>query len=196
MPAAAVPLVILAYLVGTWPTAQLVASRSGVDPTATGSGNPGASNVTRLVGRRAGALVLAGDVGKGLVATLAGLAVGGRPLGLACGLAVVVGHIAPVTRWFRGGKGVATAAGAALVLWPMAVLALAVVWGMALAVGRRASVASIAAAASLPLVVWSIGGGPVDVVAAGVIAIAVIVRHRDNVTRLRRGEEPVVIGDR
>jgi glycerol-3-phosphate acyltransferase PlsY len=192
MPASAVPLVIVAYLLGTWPTAQWVAGRSGIDPTRAGSGNPGASNVTRLVGRRAGALVLAGDLGKGLLATLAGLVVGGRLLGLACGLAVVAGHVAPVTRGFRGGKGVATAAGVALALWPVAVLVLGVVWGITLAVDRRASVASMVTAASSPVAVWLTGGRRLDVAAALVLAALVVARHRDNLTRLRRGEEPRV----
>lgn len=194
MPAASFPLVILAYLIGTVPTAQLVAARWGVDPTTAGSNNPGASNVTRLAGRRAGVLVLVGDLGKGALATLVGLAVGGRPLGLACGLAVVLGHIAPLTRWFRGGKGVATAAGVSVVLWPWVAVALVAVWGVTLAVTRRASVASMAAAGAGPFLVWMSGAGVADVAVSAVIAVLVVVRHRDNVRRIRRGDEPVVTG--
>jgi glycerol-3-phosphate acyltransferase PlsY len=99
--------VALGYLLGTIPTAELVGRRAGHDPTLEGSGNPGASNVFRTVGARAGALVFAGDVVKGMVATGIGLAAGDRMLALVCGAAAVVGHIAPVTRRFRGGKGVA-----------------------------------------------------------------------------------------
>src|SRR5689334_17894800 len=105
-----VVLVPLAYLAGMFPTARLVGGRTGHDPTHEGSGNPGASNVYRLAGRRAGAMVFLGDFAKGALAAGVGLAVGGRALGLACGAAAVAGHIAPVTRRFRGGKGVATAA--------------------------------------------------------------------------------------
>src|SRR4051794_404859 len=112
----AVVLVALAYFAGTFPTAALATRRTGHDPAQEGSGNPGASNVYRLAGRRAGAIVFGGDLLKGALAALAGLAAGGRALGLACGIAAVIGHIFPVTRRFRGGKGVATAAGMAVVL--------------------------------------------------------------------------------
>lgn len=194
MPAASFPLVVLAYLIGTVPTAQVVGARWGVDPTVAGSHNPGASNVRRLAGRRAGMVVLAGDLGKGVLAAALGSAVGGRPLGLACGLAVVVGHIAPVTRWFRGGKGVATAAGVSVVLWPAAALGLAAAWAVTLALTRRVSVASMVAAAAGPLLVWAAGGGTADVVVSAVIALAVVGRHRDNLRRIRDGDEPAVVG--
>ena len=105
--------VLPAYLLGTFPTAILVGRREGRDPTSEGSGNPGASNALRTMGRRAAALVLIGDVGKGAAAAAAGAAVGGRAVGVGCALAAVVGHVAPVTRRFRGGKGVATLTGAA-----------------------------------------------------------------------------------
>jgi glycerol-3-phosphate acyltransferase PlsY len=192
MLAAAVPLVLLAYLVGTAPTASWVAAASGHDPTTEGSGNPGASNVTRLVGRRAGALVLAGDLGKGLVATLAGLAVGGHGLALACGLAVVAGHIVPVTRRGHGGKGVATAFGVVVVLWPPVALVLLATWLLAVVVTRRASVASLAAAVVCPLAVAWLGSSRVDTVAAASLALAIVLRHRDNLVRLTRGEEPAL----
>src|SRR3954470_11076122 len=103
-------LVVLAgYLLGTLPFAHLVAGRRGVDPTAEGSGNPGASNVYPTAGRRAGVAVLACDALKGAAGVGPALAVGDRQLGLLAGLAAVVGHVFPLTRRFRGGKGVATA---------------------------------------------------------------------------------------
>src|SRR4051812_39974792 len=104
-------LVVPCYLLGTFPTALLVGRREGRDPTTEGSGNPGASNALRTMGRRAGALVLLGDLGKGVVATAVGQAAGGAAVGVACGVAAVVGHIFPVTRGFRGGKGVAAGGG-------------------------------------------------------------------------------------
>jgi glycerol-3-phosphate acyltransferase PlsY len=192
MPAASLLLLVLAYLVGTVPTAQLVAGRWGVDPTVAGSHNPGAANVTRLAGRRAGLLVLAGDLGKGVLATAIGLAVGGRSLALLCGLAVVLGHVLPVTRWFRGGKGVATAAGVALVLWPAPAGVLALVWLVALAVSRRASIASIAAAACGPAAVALAGASPADMIVVTAIGVSVIARHHDNLRRIRRGTEPLM----
>lgn len=179
-----------AYLLGMLPTARVVAGRVGVDPTSAGSGNPGASNVTRLVGWRAGVAVLAGDLAKGAAATAAGLLIGGRPLALVGALAVVLGHVVPLTRPTRGGKGVATAAGAALVLWPGALLTVAVAWTAVLLVSRRAAVASLAAAAVLPAAVLVAGAGPADVLVALALGVLVAVRHRDNLRRLRRGEEP------
>src|SRR5881227_4428176 len=94
-------LLALSYLLGTFPTALIVARLAGHDPTKEGSGNPGASNVYRLAGARAGLAVLRGDAAKGAAATGVGRAVGGPPLALACGIADVVGHVFPVFRGFR-----------------------------------------------------------------------------------------------
>ena len=119
-PGVAAACVAGAYLLGTFPTARLASRRRGVDPTGAGSRNPGATNVYRTAGRRAGVLTLVGDVVKGATAAGLGWAVGGHGLGVACGVAAVVGHVAPLTRPSRGGKGVATVAGMALVLFPLA----------------------------------------------------------------------------
>src|SRR5690349_18914145 len=97
-----------AYAAGTFPTAQLVGRRLGRDPTREGSGNPGATNVYRTAGRRAGLMVALGDVAKGAVPTAVGYLVDGRPLATVAWAAAVAGHVAPVTRRLRGGKGVAT----------------------------------------------------------------------------------------
>jgi glycerol-3-phosphate acyltransferase PlsY len=137
-------------------------------------------------------LVLAGDLGKGLVATLAGLAVGGHGLALACGLAVVAGPIVPVTRRGHGGKGVATAFGAVVVLWPPVALVLLVTWLLAVGITRRASVGSLAGAVACPLALAWLGSGTVDTVAAASLALAIVLRHRDNLVRLTRGEEPAL----
>src|SRR3954447_5481745 len=104
-------LVALGYLLGALPTALAVGRRVGRDPTLEGSGNPGASNVYRTAGAKAGAMVFAGDFLKGAIATGIGLVAADRTLAVACGAAAVLGHIAPVTRRFRGGKGVVTACG-------------------------------------------------------------------------------------
>ena len=182
-------LVAPAYVLGTFPTAQLVARRAGRDPTAEGSGNPGATNVYRLAGRRAGAAVLAGDFAKGALATAAGLRVGGRDLAMATGGAAVLGHIFPITRGFRGGKGVATAAGLAVVLHPMVSAVLAAVW-VAVAKGAgKSSLASLAAAGGLPLGVAAAGRPRWEVLAAAALSAVVAVRHRANIGRLLRNEE-------
>src|SRR5689334_10263386 len=134
-------LVPAAWALGTFPTAVLVARAHGHDVTKEGSGNPGASNVARLVGWRAGALVLIGDFAKGAIAAGVGLAVGGRAGAFALGIAAIVGHTFPIYR--KGGKGVATAGGALLVLYPLIVLGLAVVWFVVARVFHKSSIASL-----------------------------------------------------
>jgi glycerol-3-phosphate acyltransferase PlsY len=181
--------VVGAYLLGTVPTAQVVAARRGIDPTADGSGNPGASNVYRLAGRRAGIAVLLIDMAKGAVPALVGLLLGGRALGVACAAAAVLGHIAPATRGWRGGKGVATASGAAIVLWPLPSVVLAVVFLVAARVIGIASVGSLLIAAGLPVLVALFGGPGWEVAAAAGISILVVARHRDNIRRLGSGDE-------
>jgi acyl phosphate:glycerol-3-phosphate acyltransferase len=185
-------LVILAYFLGTFPTAMLVGRWAGHDPTLEGSGNPGASNAYRTMGRKAGAAVLLGDLGKGAVAAGVGLLLGGRAVGVACGLAAVVGHVAPVTRRFRGGKGVATAAGMSLVLLPLASLGLALVWAVSAKVSRRASVASLVIAVGLPLAALAVGRPAAEVAAFAACSGLVVARHRGNIERLRHGQEGTI----
>ena len=182
-------LVVPAYLLGTFPTAILVGRSQGRDPTREGSGNPGASNTMRTMGRRAGALVLLGDLGKGAAATGLGWALGGRAVGVACGMAAILGHVVPVTRGFRGGKGVATGAGMALVVLPLPALLLGVLWGSVTKLTGAASAGSVAVAAGLP-VAAAVSGRPIGEVAAFAgCGGLVLLRHRDNIDRLRRGEE-------
>lgn len=182
-------LVVPAYLLGTFPTALVVGRREGRDPTQEGSGNPGASNAYRTMGRRAGALVLAGDLCKGAVAAGVGLASGNRGVAVACGLAAVVGHVLPVTRRFRGGKGVATAAGMTIVLLPVAAVVLAVSWVVLARVSRTASAASVAIAVSLPVAAIAHDRALVEVAAFAACGALVVIRHSGNIDRLLRGEE-------
>ncbi len=182
-------MVAVAYFVGTIPTAHLVGRRVGVDPSRSGSGNPGASNVYRLGGRRAGVAVLVVDMLKGAAPTAVGLVVGGRELGVACGIAAVLGHVLPATRRFKGGKGVATASGAAVVLWPIPSLVLGVVFFLAARFIGIASVGSLLMAAGLPVLVALTGRPAWEVVAASLLALIVVVRHGENIRRLGRGEE-------
>jgi glycerol-3-phosphate acyltransferase PlsY len=182
-------LIVPAYLLGTVPTAILVGRRRGIDPTSEGSGNPGASNAFRTMGRRAGAAVLLGDLAKGTIAAGCGLATGNRAVAVGCGLAAVLGHVAPITRGFRGGKGVATAAGMALVLLPLPALGLAAVWFAIVKATGAAAVGSIVIAVGLPVLAALVGRPAGEVAAFAVCGVLVVARHRGNIDRLRRGEE-------
>lgn len=188
-PVAIVGVLAGSYLLGTLPTALVVGRHRGVDPTSAGSGNPGATNVYRTAGRRAGVLTLVGDLAKGALAAGAGWAVGGRGLGVACGVAAVLGHVAPVTRRFHGGKGVATSAGMALVLFPLPLLGAVALFVVVTRATRVVALGSVAAAASLPLGAVALGSPGTEILALVVCAVLVIVRHRANLGRLRRGEE-------
>jgi acyl phosphate:glycerol-3-phosphate acyltransferase len=181
--------VVASYFLGTFPTALLVGRSRGVDPTLAGSGNPGATNVARTAGRRAGVLTFAGDAAKGAGAAALGWAVGGHGLGVACGLAAVAGHVLPLTRGFRGGKGVATAAGMAVVLFPAAAAVAAVAFGLAVAATRTVSAGSIVGAVTLPVAAAAFGASGGEVAALVVCAVLIVARHRDNIARLRRGAE-------
>lgn len=181
--------VVVAYLLGTFPTAVLVTRRRGVDPTRAGSGNPGATNVLRTAGKRAGAATLVGDVAKGALAAGGGWLVGGHGLGVACGVGAVVGHVLPVTRGLRGGKGVATAAGMAVVLYPVAMTVATVGFGLVLASARMVSLGSIVAVVLLPPVAAALGAPGWEVAALALCAVLIVARHRDNIGRIRRGEE-------
>jgi glycerol-3-phosphate acyltransferase PlsY len=175
------------WLLGSFPTAILVARAHGRDITAEGSGNPGASNVLRVLGTRAFVLVMVVDFLKGALAAAAGLLLGGRPGAYALGVAAVLGHTLPLYR--KGGKGVAAAGGMVAVLFPWITIVLALVWVTLAKVGRKASVASIVCAAAFPALVatWGYAGWEVGVV--GAVAAFVIVRHAANIRLLVRGEE-------
>lgn len=187
--AAALALVPVAYLVGTFPTAQLVARARGHDITREGSGNPGASNVYRVLGRGPGAVVFAGDIAKGALPALAGLVLWGHAGAYALGVAAVLGHVYPATRRFRGGRGVATAGGMAFVLYPLVSLGLLVVFGVVSRWTHRASVASITISVALPPLVWATGEDGWEVAVVAGLATLVLARHSANLRRLVHGEE-------
>ena len=186
---AVLAVVVLAYLLGTFPSADLVARHYGVDVTKSGSGNPGASNVMRLIGWKAGVVVLVADAAKGAIAAAAGLALDGHRGAYILGGAAVLGHMFPIWRKFKGGRGVATGAGVLLVVYPLIIAGLAVVW-IAIARGlHKASVASLVCAVAAPILVVIFGGTTIDVVVVAAVALLLIARHASNLRRLVRGEE-------
>ena len=185
-----------AWLLGGLPTGVWLARwRGAPDPTRTGSGSSGATNVGRLLGWRWGLLVLGLDLGKGLLA--AGLptvlGAGGQGAALA-GLAAVVGHCASPWARFRGGKGVATSAGVALVLAPLAALGALAGMVIVLVAGRRmapASLAGVALFAGLSAL-GPLAAGPPWL--GGALLAVVLATHRQNLGRLARGVEPTLWG--
>jgi len=185
----------VAYLLGTFPAATLVARAAGHDVLREGSGNPGASNVYRLAGWKAGLVVFVADVGKGAVASGVGLALDGHRGAYLLGLAAVVGHMLPVTRRFKGGRGVATAGGALVVLFPLIAVALGIVWFLIARVLRKASVASIVVVVAFPVLVAAAGGTLLDISVTTALALLVLARHLPNLRRLLRGQE-LGLGDR
>jgi glycerol-3-phosphate acyltransferase PlsY len=177
----------LAWLLGTFPSAELVARAKGRDITAEGSGNPGASNVARLLGWRYGAIVLLLDFAKGALAAGAGLWIGGRPGAYVLGIAAVVGHMFPLYR--KGGKGIATGGGWLVVLFPVIVVILAVVWVVVARVFKKASLASLLITVLFPIAAAIAGYDWWEVAVLAAMAVLVIGRHAANIRRLIHREE-------
>jgi acyl phosphate:glycerol-3-phosphate acyltransferase len=188
-------LVPLAYLLGSFPTAALVARATGHDILREGSGNPGASNVYRLAGWKAGLIAFAGDFAKGAIPSAVGLVLDGNRGAYLLGFAAVVGHVLPVMFRFRGGRGVATAGGALAVIFPLITLGLAVVWFIIARGLRKASVGSIVVTVAFPVLVALTGNSWGDVVTTSALALVVLSRHVPNLLRLFRGQEPGLGGD-
>jgi glycerol-3-phosphate acyltransferase PlsY len=178
-----------AYLLGTFPSAALVASASGIDITKAGSGNPGASNVTRSLGWKKGVLVFALDAAKGAVAALVGLWIGGRAGGYVLGAAAIVGHVFPWLRGMRGGKGVATGGGVIGALHPVVGLAVGAIWIVVSRLTGKAAVASIAAVIAAPIGLALKGAPAWEFVATVGLCSLLVVRHAGNIQRLLRREE-------
>jgi glycerol-3-phosphate acyltransferase PlsY len=193
---------ILAYLLGSVPWG-LVLTRmfTTVDIRRQGSGNIGATNVRRLAGTPLGLLTLAGDLLKGAAPVyLAGNVTGLDPIQQAffvsfAALAAFAGHLFPLYLKLKGGgKGVATAAGCFLVISPMSVLAALIAFLLVLGWSGRVSAGSLSAAAVLPAAVWWRLGSPVYCGCAALMAVLIVLRHRDNIRRLLNGSEPAVNG--
>lgn len=182
--------VALGYLVGSVPFAFLLARRHGVDLRRVGSGNVGAANVLRTSGVPDGVLAVCLDAVKGAIAVLvAQRLTAGPATPVAAGLAAVIGHVYPVWLGFRGGKGVATAAGVFAVLAPMALGIASAVFALGVWATRYVSVGSIAAAITLAVVTAASGVPAAVAVGAAVSAFIIVHRHRANLARLVAGTE-------
>ncbi len=182
------------YLLGSLPFGYLVARAHGVDIFKAGSGNPGATNVKRVLGAKAGNTVFALDVVKGALAAAWPLlpflaAPDARMMGLVGVIAAVLGHSFSIFTRFKGGKGVATAAGGLVVLIPVSCAIGALVWVVTFFLTRYVSLGSILAAVAVPAASWLRGNPlPLNIVAT-VLGLFVIIRHRENIRRLLNGTE-------
>jgi acyl phosphate:glycerol-3-phosphate acyltransferase len=187
-PAAATALV-LAYLLGSIPFSYLVARRAGIDVRAVGSGNVGATNVMRSAGRAAGLLAFVLDFLKGSAATWLAARLAGTTIAAVAAVVAVIGHMAPVWLSFKGGKGVATGAGAFLPLMPVPTLIGLATFAVTAALTRYVSLGSIAGAAALPLA-GLVRHEPAPVVeAAAALAVLITWKHRGNLARIFAGNE-------
>lgn len=183
--------VIAAYLLGSIPTGLLLARfLGGVDIRTTGSGNIGATNVYRTMGRKIGVMTLIGDCLKGLVPLLLALRFGLPETWIALvGLAAFLGHVFTIFLKFKGGKGVATALGVFLAISPLAVAGALLVFILLVWLSRFISLGSIGAAAVMPFLVWLSGASGDRIALTIVIALIVIVKHHENIRRLIDGTE-------
>ena len=204
-------LIIGSYLLGSIPFAFVIAKAHGKDLRSIGSGNIGATNLSRALGRKWAYFCFVLDVLKGLLPMLAIIRLVSSPLGiaelflwLAVGCAAILGHIFPVYIKFKGGKGVATSLGVALGLWPYYTICASfafVVWTAVVLLSRYVSLASIAASVAFPVALilaialtpgWNFADLWPLLTAAIAIPLMVIMRHRENIKRLIAGTETKV----
>jgi acyl phosphate:glycerol-3-phosphate acyltransferase len=191
--------VVISYFLGATPSGYLAGLARGVDVRTAGSGNIGATNVFRVLGRTAGAIVLAADALKGFVSAwwMPALALRLFPsadaarenLALAGGVAAILGHIYTFWLKFKGGKGIATSCGVVLAWAPVACLTAMALWGLVLAVSKYVSLASIAAAIILPFAVWYWKGSATMTGVMVGLSLLAIYKHKANIQRLLKGAE-------
>jgi glycerol-3-phosphate acyltransferase PlsY len=183
--------VLFAYLLGSVPTGYLLGYFAGVDVRRAGSGNVGATNVARVVGKRQGVWTLLADCGKGFIPVMVASQLGLDPTTTALvGIAAFLGHLYPLFLKFRGGKGVATGFGVLLELAPWATLCLIVIFAVAVLTTRIVSFSSMTGAAAAPFVLWLFDHPPSGIFMSAFLAVMIILRHRSNIRRLLAGTEP------
>jgi glycerol-3-phosphate acyltransferase PlsY len=184
---------LVAFLIGSLPTGYLMGRAKGVDIRKAGSGNIGATNVFRTLGRGPGLAVFAIDAFKGFAACrFLGMGVGpgsAELVSMICGFCAILGH--NYTPWlgFKGGKGIATSFGVLLGLTPLGLLVALATWLLALGASRYVSLASILAALVLPAATWLVGGSPKLVLMTVLVSSLAIYKHKANIRRLLDGTE-------
>lgn len=182
---------LMGYLLGSVSSAVIVSKMMGLqDPRTQGSGNPGATNVLRLGGKKAAIITLIGDLLKGLLPVIIAGSVTDQPWILALtAVAAFLGHLYPVFFGFKGGKGVATAIGAIIGLSPAIAGLLFVTWTAVAVISRYSSLSALVGAALAPVYAWWLGLPGQIVLAIVLIAVMLFWRHRENISRLLAGTE-------
>ncbi|MCK9637562.1 MAG: glycerol-3-phosphate 1-O-acyltransferase PlsY [Methylobacter tundripaludum] len=180
-----------AYLIGSISSAIIICRMMGLpDPREQGSGNPGATNVMRIGGKKAAAITLLGDSLKGLIPVYAANVLG-LPLELVAttGLAAFIGHLYPVFFGFKGGKGVATSVGVLLGFFWALGLAFMATWYLIYKLGKISSLSALVASTLSPVFAWFIVGNEAIVAASAVMTVFLLWRHKSNIQRLLAGQE-------
>jgi len=184
-------LVIFSYLLGSVPSGLIIGKLSGLDVRKAGSGNIGATNVARLLGKTGGLLTLVGDTAKGFIPVLVVQQMGfSYSVTALVGVAAFLGHLYPIFLKFKGGKGVATSFGVLLGLAPLATIILLVVFAAVAFTTRIVSLSSMVTAVAAPLVLWLFYYSPTYVIVTAFMALMIVFRHYANIQRLLNGTEP------
>jgi glycerol-3-phosphate acyltransferase PlsY len=184
-------LIVFGYLLGSVPTGVVASKLFGrEDPRQSGSGNIGATNVARIAGKKVGIVTLIGDIAKGFIPTAVAIAWVQSPLWVSLvALAAFLGHIYSFFLDFKGGKGVATAAGVFLPISYLSVLLSGVVFGVVMVKWKYVSLSSLSAAASLPLFLLFFEQSKVFFLLGLIIGCFIFYRHKGNIARLMEGVE-------
>lgn len=185
-----IAIIIVAYLIGNISPSTMLAKANGIDIKKEGSGNAGTTNALRVMGKKAGAITLLVDIMKGTAAVFLGEFAWGHDAAMLCVLAVFLGHVFPLFYKLKGGKGVATAFGALLGLNPLLALSALGIVIIGVLIFRRMSVGSILGAALFPVIAWFLE--PDFVILGAIIAVIIIIKHRANIVRLCKGQEPKI----
>lgn len=180
-----------AYLVGSVSSAIIICRLMGLpDPREQGSGNPGATNVMRIGGKKAAGITLLGDLLKGLIPVYAANLLGASAeLLAATGLAAFIGHLYPVFFGFKGGKGVATSIGVLLGFSWLLGFAFIATWLLTYKIGKISSLSALIASVLSPIYAWFIVGNPILIGASAVMTMLLLWRHKSNIKRLMAGAE-------
>ena len=181
---------IIAYFIGCISPSIMLARAKGIDIKKEGSGNAGTTNALRVMGKKAGVITLVIDILKGVIAVLLGGLIAGPAGGMCAAVTVFCGHVWPAFYKFKGGKGVATAFGVLLGIdvW-LALAALGIVV-IAVLISKRMSVGSILGAACFPALAFFLE--PEFIIPGTALAIAIIIKHKANIIRILKGEEPIM----